>query len=341
MNSTAEISQTNSSKQSVKPFFASKSSTESSGSTTTHPNRPFSISSLFTSRASVGMNFRRSSVKNTLSQSNSTGNLARIDENSDKKNIAGNRERNDSTNHDNSTDLVHCDNDVDPVFNLLDNYAAFLCCSLLHVNLLKCLFNLAVEGNSAISEKSRRLLVDFLRLLAFVLPEKSCADLLTSPALIDIASSINSNKLFHKAHKASSILFDLAAAFSVLPCRKQGFEVDAADTALHQKYKAAIVVGKSNIPLLSFSSIPDLSEELKAFHSVVSFKSDKVSISDLASSLQTVLIPIVEKSDFLKQLDQSRVIGKEVRLFCYCYYFAFVKQHISRVRSRSSGIGLL
>jgi len=303
--SSSSATQSVGTKQTPKPFFSSKPPIEIAPSTTGSGNRPFSISSLFSSRTSTA--FRRASVKNSITQSLSSGNLTKIEYNQK----LDSRDKSEPD----AIDGLSVETDTDPVFNLLDNYAAFLCCSFLHVNLLKCLFSLAVEGSSAIAEKSRKLLVEFLKLLAMILPEKSCAELLTNPTLIDIASSINSNKLFHKAHKASLILYDLASAFSVLPCRKRNAMVDDTSGILAKMkcktISSSLPSNKSNIQVLNINSIADLSEEVVSLHLSFIPKYDRLQNGDLVSSLQGVLLPNVEKSDFLRQVDQSKVIGKE------------------------------
>lgn len=294
-------------KQPAKP--AAKPPTEPP--TVSGSNRPFSISSLFSSRTSVGMNFRRGSVKTTITQSNSAGNLTKLDSNPYDQN---------SSLQDPVPDESFSLNkvEIDPVYNLIDNYAAVLCCSFLHVDLLHCLFNLALESSSAIAEKSRKLLVEFLRVLSITLPEKACADLLTNPALIDIASVVYPNKLFHKAHKASLILWDLASAFSNLPCiRRLNPISDNSESSLQLKMKFSQTItfanNKSNIHPLQINTIRDISEEIISVPSPSFGKNDKLfSAGDISGSLHIVLAPHVEKGEFIKQMDQSRVIGKEV-----------------------------
>lgn len=295
---------------------ANKQSAKTNAKTVTEPpaanssNRPFSISSLFSSRGSV-VNFRRGSVKTTISQSNSAGNLTKLDKSFDNQK---------SSLHDVAPEESPSVNkiDTDPVFNLIDNYAAVLCCSFLHVDLLHCLFNLALESSSAIAEKSRKLLVELMRVLSIALPEKACADLLTNPALIDIASVVYPNKLFHKAHKASLILWDLASAFSNLPCvRRLNPLTDNSESSLLHKMKFSQSItsanSRSNIHPLPINSIRDISEEIICVPSPSLGKFDKVnSIRDISGSLLMVLAPHVEKGEFIKQMDQSRVIGKEV-----------------------------
>ena len=55
---------------------------------------------------------------------------------------------------------------MDPIYNMMDNYKALLCSSFLHSNLIESLYFLGVNGANSIAQKSRRLMVNFLRIMA-------------------------------------------------------------------------------------------------------------------------------------------------------------------------------
>jgi hypothetical protein len=116
--------------------------------------------------------------------------------------------------------------DFDPVYNLLENYTAILGCSFLHMGLIHSLFVLGVEGSMEIAKRSRALLISFLQVVATVLPENACADLLTNPVLIQLAVEVhgseqkNSYHNMYRAHQSAQILIDLAEAFSLMPFKQ-------------------------------------------------------------------------------------------------------------------------
>src|SRR3546814_237316 len=49
---------------------------------------------------------------------------------------------------------------ADPVYNLLDNYAALVCSAFLHAGLIQCLCTLATAEDDALASCARNLLVD-------------------------------------------------------------------------------------------------------------------------------------------------------------------------------------
>lgn len=236
--------------------------------------------------------------------------------------------------------------EFDPVINLLDNLSALLCCAFLHVDLVGSLFELCTNAKLAIAAKSRRLLVNFLRILADVLPENSCSELLTNPTLINIASSLGSSSgSSSRAHKASQLLVDLAEAFSIMPYkqtsgghasnlsslvsssskgRNGSITNKSANTGSIVVNPATVTSNKSNFLPLNIRTVFELTEEIK-ISSMTSSNgvrrpeggSNIVSSSTsralgVLNSLRQSLTQVVDKADFTRQMDISRVIGKEV-----------------------------
>jgi hypothetical protein len=97
----------------------------------------------------------------------------------------------------------------------MDSYAVILCAALLRAGLFPALCTLGTLGTAVISEKSRRILVNFLGVISRLFPERTCAELLGDPSLIEFASSFASLKLSDRALKASQLLLSLSTAFSL------------------------------------------------------------------------------------------------------------------------------
>ncbi len=244
------------------------------------------------------------------------------------------------------------DSSFDPIFNLLDNYTALLCCSFLYANLISSLFFLGSNGVVALAAKSRLLMVNYLRVLANLLPESRCSELLTMPALIECAAAANAQT--SRAHKASQMLIALADAFSLMPYKQvsgshvSGLTTNLAVGARLRSSSAApaprganassaagaqVVVAKSNFLALNIQTVSELAEEIKiASFSNISSASGVLesatgsgvvaavsaglssSTLDVIKTLRTNLTPVVDKVDFNKQMELSKVIGKEVGL---------------------------
>eukprot|EP01031_Cornospumella_fuschlensis_P035570 gene35570-43134_t len=174
--------------------------------------------------------------------------------------------------------------EIDPIFSLLDNFSALLCCAFLHVNLIESLYILSTDARMAVAGKSRNLLVSFLRILSEVLPEATCADLLTNASLIDLGPT----KSPAKAHKSSQLLIDLAEAFSIMPLKQTSGahasnlsaatpSVKGRNGSITNKGGAAIpttttagnaatlanVQNKSNFLPLNINTLFELAEEIK------------------------------------------------------------------------------
>ena len=70
---------------------------------------------------------------------------------------------------------------VDPTYNMLDPYSAFVCCAFLHVRLVDGLVHVGTHGNEMLARKARLLLVDVLRVIARIFPDSTCSELLVVP----------------------------------------------------------------------------------------------------------------------------------------------------------------
>eukprot|EP01041_Mallomonas_annulata_P000384 gene384-698_t len=104
---------------------------------------------------------------------------------------------------------------LDPLYNLIDNYSAYLICAFLHANIINTLIFLSTSGDTILVQKSRDLLVAVLRIVAAVLPERWSNELLISPQLVQYAASLQSRTKPSRAHKATQMLAALADAFAV------------------------------------------------------------------------------------------------------------------------------
>lgn len=258
--------------------------------------------------------------------------------------------------------------DFDPIFNMLDNYTALVCCSFLHANLVPSLFFLGSNGVMSLASKSRALMVNYMRILANIFPENKCSDLLTIPALLEFAAAAHVST--SRAHKASQILLALADAFSLMPYKQvSGMHISGlsnsansissrnrapsaalapnkppASTPQGNTSTASAGSNRSNFSPLNIQTIYELAEEIKissfsnistltipndpgaSQHHIIVPPVDTASVStlDVIKTLRASLTPIVDKNDFTKQMDQSRVIGKEVR-------FTALISHLSRL----------
>lgn len=105
--------------------------------------------------------------------------------------------------------------DPDPLFNMLDNYAALLCCAFIHAEIVDSLCFLGTHGEYSLAFKSRKLLVNILLVVAKIFPDRTCSELLTAPSLLELAANISPrvNASNTRAHKASQILTALCDAF--------------------------------------------------------------------------------------------------------------------------------
>jgi hypothetical protein len=235
-------------------------------------------------------------------------------------------------------DMKNDDNSADPVFNLMDSYAALLCCSVIHSKLIDGLCFLAIHSEKSLAVKSRNLLVGILRTISNIFPESSCSDLLSMPYLIDFAS-IFSSRWSNRSEKASEVLHAMADAFSIasidqFKSLKEGDKIGAF------LKKSDVIEDLSKKSIRSSSFVQDWSSVNKSDSSRSSIMSNTVYIFDVASEvkksshsrifslvesstnhlsnkskividLRLALISAIDKNDFSKQMDSSRVLGKD------------------------------
>eukprot|EP01039_Chlorochromonas_danica_P002589 gene2589-2831_t len=233
--------------------------------------------------------------------------------------------------------------EIDPVYNLLDNVSALLCCAFLHVDLINSLFVLSTEARVGVAVKSRKLLVNFLRILSEVLPENACAELLTNPTLLDISIALGSNRSANRAYKSSQLLMDLADTFSVMPCKQtSGAHSSNLSQGVSVKGRNRSITGtssmtsslpgnfsvqpsnRSNFLPLNIRTLFDLAEEIKISSSIATagqpagleisssiYCSSNFRSMSVLSSLRNSLTPVVDKVDFARQMEASKVTGKE------------------------------
>lgn len=241
---------------------------------------------------------------------------------------------------------------MDPIYNLMDNYTALLCCVFLHSNVIESLYFLGINGPNLIAQKSRRLMVNFLRTMAYIFPEDMCSQLLTIPSLLEFAAAVSSCRSTKRAHKSSQILISLAEAFTLMPYKQiSGNHISGLSSmapkrpSLHSansgggngKLPSAIaspsVTARANLPPLNIQTIYELAEEIKisSFSTISSGESTVDGTSsvvagvngtstavEVLNNLRNNLTPEIDKNDFIRQMDLSRVIGKEVtKIICF------------------------
>jgi hypothetical protein len=223
--------------------------------------------------------------------------------------------------------------EFDTIFNLMDNYAALICSSFIHVDLISSLFTLGTEAKSAVSEKSRCILIKFLKIVANILPENSCAKLLTSPTLLELATAVGSNKSIYKSYKSNLILMDIANAFSIMPINQiSNFVLTANGSALSSQSvsvrqrngssartinnaAAGALSSRSNFPSLNIQTIFQLIEEIKVCSRMTVINAPRTASVELLNDIRLSLTPPVEKTDLNKQMDQSKVKDVSVKVF--------------------------
>lgn len=220
---------------------------------------------------------------------------------------------------------------VDPIYNMLDNYAGLLCSAFMHVKLFDALCWLGTNGNDYISSRGKDILVDLMGVVNKICTEKICSDLLTLPSLIEYAAnSANVKKRNDRAYKASDMLKSLSNAFSVskrkeiniynsaMSVNKSGaqssFTVKSKMSQVEMRRRTNINVSNLH-PVVSGRTLNSVSEELLQTSSgqtgnmtggVGNTK------SALAYELKMFLSDAsLDKSEFNKQMESSRVLGKD------------------------------
>jgi len=221
---------------------------------------------------------------------------------------------------------------VDPIYNMLDNYAGLLCSAFMHVKLFDALCWLGTNGNDYISSRGKDILVDLMGVVNKICTEKICSDILTLPSLIEYAAnSANVKQRNDRAYKASDMLKSLSNAFSV--SKRKEINI----------YNPAMSLHKSVVPHSSFAIKAKRSQvetrrrttaNTAILHQVVSGRplssvseellqtsagqmgnlsgGGRNAKSALAYELKMFLSDAtMDKSEFNKQMENSRVLGKE------------------------------
>lgn len=246
------------------------------------------------------------------------------------------------------------ENQPDPVYNLMENYAALLCCSVIYAKLIDGLCFLATYANSSLASKSKDLLVDILRTAATIFPEAHCSDLLAMPFLIEFASIVSTNKWSNRAEKSSQVLYAMTEAFSATSIDQirsnskisddyNGRNSNKDDYQSYTQSLKNVDDKKSSQRLLnstrnismnmkavnsslrlaesqdptSPADIFELSQEMKQTSQSRVISLIESSYNHLQSKsrviyvLRMTLISAVDKTDFNKQMELSKVLGKE------------------------------
>jgi hypothetical protein len=238
---------------------------------------------------------------------------------------------------------------MDPIFNLMDNYKALLCCAFLHAGLIDSLYFLGVNGATQIALKARRLMVSYLRTMAYLFPEDVCSELLTIPSLIEFAASVSTTKTAKRAHKSSQMLITLAEAFTLMPFKQvSGSHISGLSLSVKMPRNSILsptaaaankalpltvnpspaVMARANFPPLNIQTIFELAEEIKIASfttiasgestvdgtcSVVAGVNGSSVAAEVLNNLRNSLTPEIDKNDFVRQMDLSRVIGNQVQ----------------------------
>jgi rapamycin-insensitive companion of mTOR len=199
---------------------------------------------------------------------------------------------------------------------MLDNYAGLLCASFIHIRLFDSLCWLCSHGDIDISCRSKDLLVDLMGVVSKVCTERVCSDLLTLPSLIEYAASASSMKFPDRAYKAADLLMALSNAFSVSKAKDSYSRQASLDT---RPMSAAV---KSNKKLsgrnleLSPSKKDPIGQPLSSVVETLdqtSFSSGAINSKrgELAHELKLFMNSSIDKAEFSKQMDMTRILGKE------------------------------
>lgn len=378
---------------------AGGSSGNLAGQNSTNGSKHFSISSLFSrhhhnnnaNNTSPGMPFRRASATAASTKSNMPGNYPPTRPESAKLEKRGTdpiifAQKPVTPIHLNTSSTIsdkpstpaldsigEFEPEFDSIYNLMDNYAALLCSSFMHVDLIHSLISLGTEGERGIAERSRKLLVTFLTILSNLLPESVCAELLISPSLLELAASLGPRKSPNRSYKASLILLDIANTFTIMPLpstqatalaesnigglmlstQSQSARPRTGSNVRGSLYVTASSPLKSNLPSLNIQNLYLLMEEVKVCtitnhqhfyeQSNPQPNSSRVRVeglwknggvsgskgnagnngeivyaqpSDLLSTIAAAITPVIDKNEFNRQLDVTKV--KEVNRFLFC-----------------------
>jgi rapamycin-insensitive companion of mTOR len=229
---------------------------------------------------------------------------------------------------------------VDPIYNMLDNYAGVLCSAFMHVKLFDALCWLGTNGDDYLSCRGKDLLVDLMGVVNKVCTEKVCSDLLTLPSLIEYAAnSANVKKRNDRAYKASDVLKSLSNAFSVSKRKEISiYSANPATSSLHKGGVSSPFAAKTkmsqvevrrrtsaNVAIMSQvapgRSLNSVTEELLQTSSGQTGTmaggggggaGGRNTKSVLAYELKMFLSDAsLDKSEFNRQMESSRLLGKE------------------------------
>lgn len=199
---------------------------------------------------------------------------------------------------------------------MLDNYAGLLCCSFIHVRLFDSLCWLCSHGDIDISSRSKDLLVDLMGVVSKVCTERLCSDLLTLPSLIEYAASASSMKYPDRAYKAADLLLALSNAFSVSKTKDNYSSQSSIDnrpisTAIKSNKKLSsrgfdIITIKKDSHGQPLSSIIDILVQTSFISGVINSKQ-----GELAYELKLFMNSSIDKYEFSKQMEMTRILGKE------------------------------
>lgn len=234
--------------------------------------------------------------------------------------------------------------DGDFIYNLMDNYAAILTSALIHVGLVDALCHLGSYADSSLAVKCRTLLVDLLTVVCGIFPESTCAELLEIPHLVAYAATVsNSTSVVSRSLKASDILSKLAGSFSNSISGRISGNV-ANNTA--SLYSNPFISGSfSNVPsntnsktTVSYATGSKGNSAHAGEHAAASLNTkesvgsiailmkssckprvdgllmscrDSSAINDLMYDLRHAITAAIDKVEFNRQMEGSKVIGKE------------------------------
>lgn len=252
------------------------------------------------------------------------------------------------TSNDSTPSPIPVEQDLfDPIYNMMDNYAALVCSAFLNADLITGLYTLGTHGTRLLALKSRKLMMSFLRVVANIFPGTVSSDLLTLPSLIEFASSIDGRQWKSRPHNSAQMLVALAETFTLMPYQEisgshiSGLTFSTAFSTRHRSTSNAASVhsnnsstqgngnsyGRSNFPALNIQTVYELAEEVKisSFSNIATVPttadgnspvSAAVSTTsgaakDLLDGLREKLSGAIDKNSFMRQMEHSRVIGKE------------------------------
>jgi hypothetical protein len=198
---------------------------------------------------------------------------------------------------------------------MLDNYAGLVCASFIHIHLFDSLCWLCSHGDLDISCRSKDLLVDLMGVVSKVCTERVCSELLTLPSLIEYAASASSMKFPDRAYKAADLLMALSNAFSVSKTKDSNYNRQASvdtrpmSTAMKSMRKLsgkALESSKKDPRGQPLSSVVETLDQTSFSSGVVNSKQ-----GELAHELKIFMNSSIDKTEFGKQMDMTRILGKE------------------------------